>query len=58
MAEGDHHLRNVPNPTHGRAEGYLPNSIGGEIILFIKTHFYGGALTSHFIYISYFGAVL
>ena len=27
----------------------LPNSFRGEfIILFIKTHFYGGALTSHF----------
>ena len=29
-------------------EGSLPNSIGWEFILFIKTHFYGGALTSHF----------
>ena len=30
-------------------EGSLPNSFGCEFILFIKTHFYGGALTSHFI---------
>ena len=30
-------------------EGSLPNSFGWEFILFIKTHFYGGALTSHFI---------
>ena len=29
-------------------EGSLPNSFGCEFILFIKTHFYGGALTSHF----------
>ena len=29
-------------------EGSLPNSFGWELILFIKTHFYGGALTSHF----------
>ena len=29
-------------------EGFLPNSFGWEFILFIKTHFYGGALTSHF----------
>ena len=29
-------------------EGSLPNSFGWEFILFIKTHFYGGALTSHF----------
>ena len=29
-------------------EGSLPNSFGLEFILFIKTHFYGGALTSHF----------
>ena len=29
-------------------EGYLPNSFGGELILFMKTHFYRGALTSHF----------
>ena len=28
--------------------GSLPNSFGWEFILFIKTHFYGGALTSHF----------
>ena len=28
--------------------GSLPNSFGCEFILFIKTHFYGGALTSHF----------
>ena len=26
----------------------LPNSFGWELILFIKTHFYGGGLTSHF----------
>ena len=32
----------------GGDEGSLPNSFGGEFILFIKTHFYGGALTSHF----------
>ena len=30
-------------------EGSLPNSFGCEFILFIKTHFYGGALTSHFL---------
>ena len=29
-------------------EGYLPNSFECEFISFIKTHFYGGALTSHF----------
>ena len=29
-------------------EGSLPNSFGCEFILFINTHFYGGALTSHF----------
>ena len=29
-------------------EGSLPNSFGWGFILFIKTHFYGGALTSHF----------
>ena len=29
-------------------EGCLPNSFGWEFILLIKTHFYGGALTSHF----------
>ena len=29
-------------------EGSLPYSFGWEFILFIKTHFYGGALTSHF----------
>ena len=29
-------------------EGSLPNSFGWEFILFIKTQFYGGALTSHF----------
>ena len=29
-------------------EGSLPNSCGWGFILFIKTHFYGGALTSHF----------
>ena len=29
-------------------KGSLPNSFGWEFILFIKTHFYGGALTSHF----------
>ena len=29
-------------------EGSLPNSFGWEFILFIKTHFYGGALTLHF----------
>ena len=29
-------------------EGSLPNSFGCEFILFIKTHFYEGALTSHF----------
>ena len=29
-------------------EGSLPNSFGWEYILFIKTHFYGGALISHF----------
>ena len=29
-------------------EGSLPNSFGWEFILFIKTHFYAGALTSHF----------
>ena len=29
-------------------EGSLPNSFGCEFILFIKTHFYGGALTSLF----------
>ena len=29
-------------------EGSLPNSFGWEFILLIKTHFYGGALTSHF----------
>ena len=29
-------------------EGFLPNSFGWEFILFIKTHFYGGAVTSHF----------
>ena len=29
-------------------EGSLPNSFGWELILFIKTHFYGGTLTSHF----------
>ena len=29
-------------------EGSLPNSFGWEFMLFIKTHFYRGALTSHF----------
>ena len=29
-------------------EDSLPNSFGWEFILFIKTHSYGGALTSHF----------
>ena len=29
-------------------EGFCPNSFGWEFILFIKTHFYGGALTAHF----------
>ena len=29
-------------------EGSLPNSFEWEFILFIKTYFYGGALTSHF----------
>ena len=29
-------------------EGSLPNYFGCEFILFIKTHFYEGALTSHF----------
>ena len=29
-------------------EGSLPNYFGWEFILFIKTHFYGGALTLHF----------
>ena len=29
-------------------EGSLLNSFGREFILFIKTHFYGGELTSHF----------
>ena len=29
-------------------ERSLPNSFGWEFILFIKTHVYGGALTSHF----------
>ena len=29
-------------------EGSLPNSFGCELILFIEAHFYGGALTSHF----------
>ena len=29
-------------------EGSLPNSFGWEFILFIRTHFYGGALTWHF----------
>ena len=29
-------------------EGSLPNSFGWEFILFIKTPFYGGALTLHF----------
>ena len=29
-------------------EGSLPNSFGCEFILFIEAHFYGGALTSHF----------
>ena len=29
-------------------EGSLPNSFGCEFILFIKTHFYRGVLTSHF----------
>ena len=29
-------------------EGSLPNSFGREFILFIKTHLYGRALTSHF----------
>ena len=29
-------------------EGSLPNSFGWEFILFIKTHFYGGVLASHF----------
>ena len=29
-------------------EGFLPNYFGWEFILFIKKHFYGGALTSHF----------
>ena len=29
-------------------EGSLPNSFGCEFILFIKTHFCGGAFTSHF----------
>ena len=28
-------------------EDSIPNSLGWEFILFIKTHFYGGALTSH-----------
>ena len=32
----------------GRDEVFLPNSFGWEFILFIKTHFYGGALTSQF----------
>ena len=32
-----------------RDEGSLPNFSGWEFILFIKTRFYGGALTSHFI---------
>ena len=31
-----------------RGEGSLPNSFRGELIFLIKTHFYGGALTSHF----------
>ena len=31
-----------------RDEGSLPNSFGWEFILLIKTNFYGGALTSHF----------
>ena len=31
-----------------RDEGSLPNSFGWEFILFIKTHFCWGALTSHF----------
>ena len=31
-----------------RDEGSLPDSFGWEFILFIKTHFYGGALTSYF----------
>ena len=30
-------------------EDSLPISFGWEFILFIKTHFYGGALTSHFV---------
>ena len=29
-----------------KKEGFLPNSFGGEFILFIKTYSYGGALTS------------
>ena len=32
----------------GRGMRALPNSFGWEFILFIKTHFYGRALTSHF----------
>ena len=32
----------------GRGMKALPNSFGWEFILFIKTHFYGGALTSHY----------
>ena len=32
----------------GGGEGSLPKSFGWEFILFIKTNFYGGALTSHF----------
>ena len=53
ISEVGHHLITPPTPTYGRGEGSLPNSFGGEFILFIKTHFYRRALTSHFIYISY-----
>ena len=53
ISEVGHHLITPPTPTYGRGEGSLPNSFVGEFILFIKTHFYRRALTSHFIYISH-----
>ena len=42
--DGGTHLECV----EGRGEGSLPNYFGWEFILFIKTHFYKGALTLHF----------
>ena len=36
-----------PGSTQGRGGGYLPHSFGGELILFIETHFYGGESSQH-----------